>query len=114
MQRFQELCSFPGQRAYPYSESREPGRDDDLEDWQSTREPGQLEEATVMNAQPSDWELLRAPRIRSIPLHEEEGDEHLYSGPDLGGWLNGTFDGVPKTMTLCTLDVALPVPFCPS
>jgi hypothetical protein len=114
LQIFQELCSFPCQRAYPYFESRKPGRDDDLEDWQSCRDPGQLEGATAMNAQPSDWELLRAPRIRPIPLPEEEGDEHLYSGPDLGGWLNGTLDGVPKTMTLCVLDVALPVPFCPS
>jgi hypothetical protein len=114
MQRFQELCSFPGQIAYPYSESRKPGRDGDLEDWQGTCDPGQLEGPTAMNAQPSDWELLRAPRNCSIPLPEEEGDEHLYSGPGLGGWLNGTLDGVPKTMTLCALDVALPVPFCPA
>ena len=38
-------------------------------------------------------------------------DELLYSGPDLGGWLTGTFDGVPKVVGLDYLSFALPVPF---
>lgn len=65
------------------------------------------------NTAPYDWELLRAPRRRTIPLpgEEEGGDDLLYSGPGLDGWLNGTFDGVPKAMTLSSLDFALPVPF---
>jgi hypothetical protein len=54
--------------------------------------------------------------MRYIPLPEveeqEDGEELFYGGSDLGGWLTGALDGVPKTMLLggC-LDVSLPVPF---
>ena len=63
---------------------------------------------------PSDCELLHAPRMRCIPLPEEEedyGEDVFYGGSDLGGWLTGELDGVPKTMLLSGLDVDLPVPF---
>jgi hypothetical protein len=54
---------------------------------------------------------LRAPRVKPIPLPEE--DDLLYSGPDLGGWLTGTLDGVPKAMLggLSGLDIGLSMPF---
>ena len=38
-------------------------------------------------------------------------DTLLYSGSDLGGWLTGTFDGVPKVVGLDHLSFALPAPF---
>jgi len=99
-------------------------RVDDLQHSSNARYPDQLEAAATadrvsmytVNTPPCDWELLRAPRLRSIPLPGEEegeegGDDLLYSGLGMDGWLNGTFDGVPKTITLDRLDVALPVPF---
>jgi hypothetical protein len=99
-------------------------RVDDLQHWSNARYPDLLEaEAATggvnmytVNAPPYDWGLLRAPRMRPIQLpgeeeEEEGGDDLLYSGPGLDGWLNGTFDGVPKTMTLSGLDLTLPVPF---
>jgi hypothetical protein len=53
-------------------------------------------------------------RTVELPDEKETSDETseqlLYSGPDLGGWLAGTFDGIPK-MTLDHLHFALPVPF---
>jgi hypothetical protein len=62
-----------------------------------------------------DHNLLRAPRMKYIPLPEEQeyGEDLLYGGPDLGGWLTGTLDGVPKTMLsgLTCLDIGLPTPF---
>ena len=58
---------------------------------------------------------LRAPRMKPISLPEEQeyGEDLLYSGPDLGGWLTGTLDGVPKAMGLglSCLDIGLPMPF---
>lgn len=58
---------------------------------------------------------LRAPQMKTISLPEEqEYDENLlYSGPDLGGWLTGTLDGVPKTILpgLSCLHFGLPMPF---
>ncbi|KAF8497133.1 hypothetical protein F5888DRAFT_1803725 [Russula emetica] len=58
---------------------------------------------------------LRAPRMKPISLPEEQeyDEEFLYSGPDLGGWLTGTLDGVPKTVLsgLGCLDIGLPMPF---
>jgi hypothetical protein len=82
------------QRAHADPESRKSHKDDDME----------------------TWDLLRAPRMRYIPLpgeeEEEEGDDDLlYNGPGLSGWLNGSFDCVPETITLNSLDFALPVPF---
>ena len=48
--------------------------------------------------------------MRPVELpNDKETSNLLYSGPDLGGWLTGTFDGVPKT--LVRLNFALPVPF---
>ena len=35
-----------------------------------------------------------------LPGVKEGSDCLLYSGPNLGGWLNGTTGGVPKAMTL--------------
>jgi hypothetical protein len=79
--------------------------------------PFQLTERSFQMFQgPDDYKFLRAPRMRCIPLPEEEeledGEDLFYGGPDLGGWLTGTLDGIPKTMLLdgC-LDVGLPVPF---
>ena len=61
---------------------------------------------------PDDSMLLRAPRMRTISLPEEDekgdGEDLFYGGPDLGGWLTGTSDGVPKTAFLDSLDL---VPF---
>ena len=52
-------------------------------------------------------------RYVALPDDEETSnaasEKLLYSGPDLGGWLTGTFDGVPKMLDL--LGFALPVPF---
>lgn len=65
----------------------------------------------------TDHNLLRAPRMKTISLpDEQEYDEDpslLYSGPALGGWLTGTLDGVPKTMLpgLGCLDIGFPMPF---
>jgi hypothetical protein len=104
------------QGAHVDPESRKSYTDGDMENWLNT----ELEAAAAadgastytVNAPPYDWELLRAPRMRPIPLTEEEDDDDLpYSGSGLGGWLNGTFDGASKTMTLSCLDFALPVPF---
>jgi hypothetical protein len=41
----------------------------------------------------------------------EQSEQLLYSGPDLGGWLTGTFDGIPEMIDLDHLDFALPEPF---
>ncbi len=55
--------------------------------------------------------------MRPIALPDDKessiaaSEKLLYSGPDLGGWLTGTFDGVPKMVTLEHLSFALPVPF---
>jgi len=54
--------------------------------------------------------------MRTVELPDEEtsdetSEQLLYSGPDLGGWLTGTFDGIPKLVTLDRLHFALPVPF---
>jgi hypothetical protein len=62
---------------------------------------------------PEDCKLSR---IYTIPLpmeedEEEEGKDLLYSGSDLGGWLTGSLDGVPKIVLLDCLDIGLPVPF---
>ena len=57
---------------------------------------------------------LRAPRMKSISLPEEQeyDEDLLYSGPALGGWLTGTLDCFPKTMPgLSGLDFDLPMPF---
>jgi len=52
--------------------------------------------------------LLRAPRMRTISLPEEDeegdGQDLFYGGSDLGGWLTGASDGVPKTAFLDCLD----------
>jgi hypothetical protein len=42
---------------------------------------------------------------------EEEGEDLLYSGSNLGGWLTGALDGVSKIAILDCLDIGLPVPF---
>lgn len=107
-QKTQGLCKSPDQRADTYPESRKP-HSEDLEDSLSARFPGQLEGAAAANglsvyarnSQPTEWEFLRTPPMRPIPLPgEKEGGSLLYSGPDLGGWLNGTMDGALKGMAL--------------
>jgi len=57
-----------------------------------------------------------APRRSTIPLPEEDQDDGeglLYGGPDLGGWLTGTLDGVPKVILpgLSCLDIGFPMSF---
>jgi hypothetical protein len=57
---------------------------------------------------PDDSMLLRAPRMRTISLPEEDeegdGEDLFYGGPDLGGWLTGASDGIPKATFLDSLD----------
>ena len=90
LQVFQELCRSPLEKAYS---------------------------SGVECDQPDIYygQNLRAPRMKSISLPEEQeyDGDLLYSGPDLGGWLTGTLDGVPKTMLpgLGCLDIGLPMPF---
>ena len=54
-------------------------------------------------------------RTVELPDEKETSDETseqlLYSGPDLGGWLADTLDGVPKMITPDHLHFTLPVPF---
>jgi hypothetical protein len=106
------------QRADVYPSSRTPRRDDNPEDRPNTRFPSELEGAAVAEpsmysaiTHPSDWGLLRAPRIRPVPLPGggEDRDHLLCVRLDLGGWLHSTLDGVPETVGC--LDVALSVPF---
>jgi len=102
-QQIQGLCKPLGQRADTYPESGKPHRDG-LEDYLSARYPGQREGAAAAkglslyawNSHPNEWEFLRTPPMRPVQLpgEEEAGDCLLYSGPDLGGWLNGTMGGV--------------------
>ena len=60
-----------------------------------------------------EYNPLEAPRMSTIPLPEEDGEELLYGGPDLGGWLTGTLDGVSKVILpgLSCLNISLPTPF---
>jgi hypothetical protein len=109
------------QRADVYPSSRTPRRDDNPEDWPNTQFSSELEGAAAAAAaepsmyspitHPNDWGLLRAPRIRPVPLPGggEDRDHLLYVRLDLGGWLHSTSDGAPETMTC--LDVTLSVPF---
>ena len=86
------------------------------ENWLRVGEPGQEEEVDYdAGGETYDLDVQYAPIMRPIALpDEEETSESLfYSGPDLGGWLAGTVDGVSKTITLCPspLNVPLPLPF---
>jgi hypothetical protein len=47
----------------------------------------------AMDAPPNDSEPLRAPRMRPIPLPEEDM-----------GWSNGTLEGISKALALARLD----------
>ena len=60
-----------------------------------------------------DYKLLCAPRMRtiSLPEVEEDGEDLFYGGSDLGGWLTGALDGVPKAMSLDCLDFGFQEPF---
>ena len=44
---------------------------------------------------------------------QDDGEGLLYGGPDLGGWLTGTLDGVPKVILpgLSCLDIGFPMSF---
>jgi hypothetical protein len=82
------------------------------ENWLGIGEPGQEEEVTCdAGSETYDLAVQYAPRKRPIALpDEEETSESLfYSGPDLGGWLTGTIDGVPKTITHCPSPLNLPL-----
>jgi hypothetical protein len=73
-----------------------------MEDWSNTGHPGQPEAVAAVervgmhavDAPPNDSEALRTPRMRPIPLPEE----------DMGGWSNGTLDGISKALALARLD----------
>jgi len=54
--------------------------------------------------------------MSTISLPEEgqdDGEDILYGGPDLGGWLTGTMDGISKVMSpgLSGINIGLPMPF---
>lgn len=54
--------------------------------------------------------------MRTVELPDENetsetSEQLLYSGPELGGWLAGTLNGVPKMITPDHLHFTLPVPF---
>jgi len=58
-----------------------------------------------------DYNIPRAPRMNTISLPEEgqdDGEDLLYVGPDLGGWLTGTMDIISKVMSpgLSCIDIA--------
>jgi hypothetical protein len=107
------------QKTHPYPGYCGLCTDDDAVKWPVTCDQGQGSAADtfstcVMNSQAHDSELQRAPRMRLISLPSEENEEHrLYGGPDLGGWMPGTLNGIPKTMMLDYLEpeFPLPVPF---
>ncbi|KAH8996806.1 hypothetical protein EDB92DRAFT_1842038 [Lactarius akahatsu] len=93
------------------------------EDWLSSGDPKKRAEdddalsTCAVYAEREDNRLLWAPLLRTVALPDEEesnsaaSEEFLYGGPDLGGWLTGTFDGVPKMVTLEHLNLAVPVAF---
>ncbi|KAI9441505.1 hypothetical protein H4582DRAFT_1933139 [Lactarius indigo] len=109
-------------KAHPYGRTVK-RRNYGPEDWLSSGDPKERAEdddalsTCAVYAEREDNRLLQAPLMHPIALPDEEksssasSEEFLYSGPDLGGWLTGTFDGVPKMVTLEHLDFALPVAF---
>ncbi|KAI0250093.1 hypothetical protein BJV78DRAFT_1283550 [Lactifluus subvellereus] len=88
------------------------------ENWLGAGEPGQGADDDAVNAwvvggKAYDPRLQYAPQMRSVALPDEEAARNsseglLYSGPGLGGWLTGTAAGVPETVTLSPLKIALP------
>src|SRR6266702_3556292 len=121
-EKSQRKCPSPRQKAHPYgrtSKRRNYGPDD----WLSSGEPKKRVEdddalsTCAVYAEREDNKLSRAPLMRPVALPDDKesssaaAEKLLYSGPDLGGWLTGTFDGVPKMVTLEHLSFALPVPF---
>jgi hypothetical protein len=83
------------------------------ENWFGAGEPRQGADDDILN--PYGIQLY-APHRRTIALPDEDASGKLsegllYSGPNLGGWLTGTVDGVPETMKLSPLKVTLPLPF---
>lgn len=80
------------------------------ENWLGIGGPGQDEEVDY----DAGGDVQYAPRMRTIALpDEEETSKCLYSGPDLGGWLTGAVDGVPKTIMRypSPLNFPFPLPF---
>ncbi|KAH9999026.1 hypothetical protein BJV77DRAFT_978529 [Russula vinacea] len=63
-----------------------------------------------------DWGMTTNPvrtsnAHHSLPEVEEDGEDLFYGGSDLGGWLTGALDGVPKAMSLDCLDFGFQEPF---
>ncbi|KAH9072797.1 hypothetical protein EDB83DRAFT_2359151 [Lactarius deliciosus] len=118
----QKKCASPRQKAFPYRRT-EKRRNYGPEDWLSSGDPKKRAEdddalsTCAVYAEREDNGLSRAPLLRTVALPDEEesssaaSEDFLYGGPDLGGWLTGTFDGVPKMVTLEHLNLALPVAF---
>ena len=115
------MCSSLRQKAHPYGRTKA-RRNNGPEDWLSSddlKERADNDDALSTNAVYAEEfnQLSRAPLIRTVELPDgkemtkEQSEQLLFSGPDLGGWLTGTFDGVPKMIHLDHLDFAVPVPF---
>ncbi|KAH9067757.1 hypothetical protein EDB87DRAFT_1678143 [Lactarius vividus] len=118
----QRKCPPSRQKAFPYRRTVK-RRNYGPEDWLSSGDPKTTAanddalSTSAVYAERVDGRLLLAPLLRPVALPDEEestsaaSEELLYDGPDLGGWLTGTFDGVPKMVTLEHLKLALPVAF---
>ena len=115
------MCSSLRQEAHPYGRTKA-RRNYGPDDWLSSGDPKEKadnDDALSMNAVYAEEfnQLSRAPLMRTVELPDdkettnEQSEQLLFSGPDLGGWLTGTFDGVPKMTHLDHLDFAAPVPF---
>ena len=115
------MCTSPRQKAHPYGRVK-PRKNHGLDDWLSSGEPKERADhddalsTCAVYAEESN-KLPRAPIMRPVELPDDEvtsnevSEKLLYGGPDLGGWLTGTLDGVPKMITLDRLHFTLPVPF---
>ncbi|KAH9047310.1 hypothetical protein EDB84DRAFT_1557694 [Lactarius hengduanensis] len=118
----QKKCASPRQKVFPYRRTVK-RRNYGPEDWLSSGDPKKRAEdddalsTCAVYAEREDNRLSRAPLLRTVALPDEEesssaaSEEFLYGGPDLGGWLTGTFDGVPKMVTLEHLNLPVPVAF---
>ncbi|KAF8271064.1 hypothetical protein EI94DRAFT_632426 [Lactarius quietus] len=117
----QKMCTTLRQKTHPYGRTKV-RRNYGPDDWLSSSDPKERtdnDDALTTSAVYAEEanNPLRAPIMRPVELPDdketstEAPEKLLYSGPNLGGWLTGTFDGVPKRITLDRLHFALPVPF---
>ena len=115
------MCSSLRQEVHPYERTKA-RRNYGADDWLSSGDPKERaddDDVLSTNAVYAEEfnQLSRAPLMRTVELPDdkemtkEQSKQLLFSGPDLGGWLTGTFDGVPKMIHLDHLDFAVPVPF---